>query len=114
MKKRLADLACSRRGLLEKIESQRMEVAEISRHWQKPLALLDTGLMAVRFMRNHPALMVGGVAALLTLRRNGIAGLAQRGWRLLCIYPSILTFGLKYLSLAPRSSSEGRNTEGHL
>lgn len=83
MKKQLADLACRRRGLLEKIEAQRMEVAEISQHWQKPIALVDTGLKVVRFIRNHPALMTGGVAALLTLRRKGIIGLAQERWRLL-------------------------------
>lgn len=114
MKKRLAELACRRRRLLEKIEAQRMEVAEISRHLQKPLALADAGLKAVQFMRRHPALMAGGVSALLALRRKGIAGLAHKGWRLLIIYPSILSFGLKYLSLATRSSSEERNTEGHL
>lgn len=109
MKKRLAVLACHRRGLLEKIEFQRTELAEISRHWQKPLALIDTGLKAVHCIRNHPALVAGGVTALLTLRRNGIVGLAQNGWRLLCVYPSILSFGLKYLSLATRSPGENCN-----
>jgi len=111
MKKRLAELACRRRGLLEKIAAQRMEVAEISRHWQKPLALADAGLKAVRFIHNHPSLVAGGVAALLTMRRNGIVGLAQKGWRLLHLYPSILSFGFKYLSSAARSTSEMRNTE---
>lgn len=111
MKKQLADIACRRRGLLEKIEFQRMEMAEISRNLQEPLALVDTGLKVVRYIYNHPAWVAGGVAALLAVRRKGPAGLAQKGWRLLCAYPSILVFGLKYLSLATRSSGEGRNTE---
>jgi len=101
MKKQLADLACRRRVLLEKIASQRMEVAEISQHWQKPLALVDAGVKAVRFIHNHPALVAGGMAALLTLRRKGIAGLAQESWRLLRLYPVIL-------SLVTRSSREER------
>jgi hypothetical protein len=111
MKKRLAALAHRRRGLLEKIEAQRMEVAEISVHWQKPLALVDAGLKAVHFLRNHPALVAGVVAALLAFRRKGIAGLAQEGWRLLYLFPAILAFGLTFLSSATRSPSNERNTE---
>lgn len=103
MKKRLAALAHRRLELFDKIEAQRMEVAEISQHWQKPLAVADTGLKAVRFIRSHPGLVSGGVAALLSLRGMGIAGFARKGWRLLFLYPSILTFGLKFLSSASRS-----------
>jgi len=111
MKKRLAAIAHRRRGLLEKIEAQRIDVAEISVHWQKPLALVDVGLKAVRFIHNHPALMAGGVTALLAWRRKGIVGLALEGWRLLYLYPSALAFGLKFLSSATRSPNEKRNTE---
>lgn len=104
MKKRLADLACRRCELLGKIETQRMEVANISMHWEKPLALVDTGLNAMRFIRSHPALVAGGVAAFLALRRKGIVGLTQEVWRLLCLYPA--TF-----FLAKSSSSEERKAE---
>lgn len=91
-----------------------MEVAEISVHWQKPMAVVDTGLKAVRFLRNHPALVSGGVAALLAFRRKGIVGLAQEGWRLLYLYPSALSFGLKCLSsLATRSPSAEELLAGH-
>lgn len=95
MKKRLADLASHRRGLLEKIEFQRMEVAEISLLWQKPLVLVDAGLKTVRFMRNHPALVTGCVAALLALRRKGIVGLAHEARRLWHLYPFSSLFCLK-------------------
>jgi len=60
MKKRLADLACRRRVLIEKIETQRVEVAGISQRWQKPLALVDAGVKAIRFIHSHPALVAGG------------------------------------------------------
>lgn len=111
MKKKLADLARRRRGLLEEIEAQRMDLAEISLDWRKPLALADTGLKAVRIIRNHPGLVSGGFAVLLSLRGMGIAGLAQKGWRLLYLYPAAVSFGLNYLFSAMRSPSEGRKTE---
>jgi len=111
MKKRLAALAHRRLELFEEIEAQRMDMAEISRHVQKSLALVDAGLKAVHFLRSHPALVSGGVAAFLAWRRKGIVGMAQKGWRLLYLYPSILAFGLKYLSSVTRSPSERRDTE---
>ena len=111
MKKRLANLAQRRRGLLAEIESQRSDMADISAQWQRPLALADTGLKAVRFVRNHPAWLAGGVAALLAFRRKGVVGLAMEGWRLLYLYPAVLTFGLKYLTSATRSPNEERDTE---
>lgn len=109
MKNRIAVLVHQRRVLSEKIEAQRMDVAEIAQQWQKPLALADTGLKAVRFLRGHPALVAGGLAALLSLRGTG--SLAKKGWRLLYLYPSILTFGLKFLSSATRSPSAENKTE---
>lgn len=108
MKKRLADLALRRQVLLGKINAQRLEVAEIARHWQKPLALADTALHVVRFLRNHPGLVSGGFAALLSLRGKGIAGFVQKGWRLLYLYPAALTFGLKHLFSAIRLPKKER------
>lgn len=106
MKKQLAALAHRRIELFDKIEAQRREVAEISQHWQKPLALVDAGLKAAHFIHSHPALVSGGVAALLAWRSKDIARQAEKKrWRLLYLYPSILFFGFKYLSSASRSPS---------
>jgi len=80
MKKRLADLAYRRCRLLEKIDAQRIEVAEISIHWQKPLALVDAGLKAAHFIHNHPTLMSGGVALLMALRPGRVWKWLQLGW----------------------------------
>jgi hypothetical protein len=109
MKQRLAELADRRLRLLEKIEAQRTEVAEISVDFQKPLALADTGLKAARFIRNHPAMVSGGFAALLSIRGMGISGLAKKAWRLMYLYPAAISFGLKYLF--PRHDHEARNAE---
>jgi hypothetical protein len=109
MKQRLAELADRRLRLLEEIEAQRMEVAEISVDFQKPLALADMGLKAVRFLRNHPVLASGGFAVLLSMRGKGIAGLAKKGWRLAYLYPAAISLGLKYLFSATRPDHEVRN-----
>ena len=111
MKQRLAELDDRRSRLLEEIEAQRMEVAGISADFQKPLALADTVLTAVRFSRDHPVLVSGGFAALLSIRGMGIAGLAKKGWRLVYLYPAAVSLGLKYLFPAIRSSGEARNAE---
>lgn len=113
MKKRLAALANRRRILLEKIETQRVDVADISLDLQKPLLLADAGFRAVRFMRNHPGWVAGGFAALLSLRGKGIASLAQKGWRLMYLYPAIFSFGLNYLFSAFRLPSAGQHLARH-
>lgn len=106
MSKDLESVASRRLELLEKIEAQRMEMAEISGHFQRPLALVNTGLKGVRFIQSHPVLMAGSVAALLTLRRTGIVGWIQKGRRLLYLYPFILSFGLKSLSSTTHTPKE--------
>jgi hypothetical protein len=111
MKKRLAVLSCRRRVLLDKIEAQRVDVADISLDLQKPLALAGMGLKAVRFIHNHPGWVAGGFAALLALRGKGVAGLAKKGWRLIFLYPAIISFGLKYLFFKTRSPGEVLNSD---
>lgn len=111
MKQRLAELADRRLRLLETIEAQRIEIAAISVDFQKPLALADTGLKAARFVRNHPALVSGAFAVLLSMRGLRIAGLAKKGWRLLYLYPAAISLGLKYLFPAPRPHGDVRTAE---
>ena len=96
MKNRLNDLACQRRLLLDRINTQRMEAIEISLQFQKPLALVDTGINTLRFIRRHFMLVTGGVTLLLALRRGNLRLMAQEGWRLLCLYPA--TAYLSHLS----------------
>ncbi len=105
MNKRLAEIKSRRQRLLEKIESQRMEVAAIAERWENPLALADRGLEVLRFLRHHPLLASGGVATLLTWRRKGIFGLVRTGWRLLRLYSSPASFILGLIFPAGRSKT---------
>lgn len=110
MKKRLAALADRRRILLERIVIQRIEVAEIAAELKRPLALADAGMRVVRFMRDHPGLVSGGLVALLSLRGKGIAGQARKWWRLMYLYPFILSLGSRFLSGATRVPNGERDT----
>jgi hypothetical protein len=78
MKKRLVVLANRRRKLLEKIEIQRMDVAEIFLDFRKPLTLANTGLKVVRFTLNHPGLVAGGFAALLSFAARALPAWHRR------------------------------------
>ena len=102
MKKRLADIAYRRSKLLDRIGRQRLEVADTSLRWQKPLALADVAVKAVHFAYAHPALFTGAATALLAIRRKGAISLVRGGWRLLLLYPSAIFVGLKYLSSISR------------
>jgi hypothetical protein len=107
MNKQLADIINRRRLLLAEIETQRMAVSRISQHWQKPLAVVDVGLKAVRLIRQHPALVAGGATALVAFRNKGSVGLA---WHLLRRNPPAIIFGLKYIASAIRSSGDKNKT----
>ncbi len=60
----------------------------------------------LRFLRHHPLLASGGVAALLTWRRKGIFGLVRRGWHLLRLYSSPASFILGLILPAARSKTD--------
>ena len=110
MNRRLAALADRRRMLLERIVTQRIEVAEIASELKRPLALADAGLGVVRFLRDHPGLVSGGLVALLSFRGKGIAGQARKWWRLMYLYPTILSLGSRFLSGATRIPGRERYT----
>lgn len=110
MNKQLADLACRRLEILDRIAAQRTEMADISGHFHKPLAVADTGLKVARFVYSHPVLVAGGFTALLIWRRKGIPSFAKEVWSLLHRYPSAALFGLN-LILSATHSGEERNTE---
>ena len=88
MKQERHDLACRRRLLLDKINAQRIEVAEIALQLHKPLALVDAGIKTVHFIRSHSALVTASVALLLAFRRGNMRLVVQQGWRLLILYPA--------------------------
>lgn len=80
MNKRMLEVRQRRGELLAKIASQREQLSAIGTRWQTPLAIADQGLAVLRFLRSKP-LLVGGVVALLVVRRRGIPGLVKGVWR---------------------------------
>lgn len=70
--------------LLAEIAAQRQIVAGVALSWQAPMALADSGLVLIRYLRANPVL-VAGVVALLVIRRRGLVGMGMvlwKGWRL--------------------------------
>lgn len=115
-KEALARVAERRLELLTAIAAQRQELAEAIQPLQKPLAVVDAGLGAVRFACRHPALLAVGAAALLAMRRKSVAGLFKLGWRLLRRYasarwPSALWSGVEFFSAAIRPTSGDHGTK---
>ena len=90
MNQQIADITSRRLVLLEKIKVQRMELVEISQQFHKPLALVDGGIKAVRFIGNHPTLLRGGIALLLALLRGNLPLMVRQGWRLISLYPTVV------------------------
>lgn len=88
MKNHFDDIACQRSQLLEKIRTQKRQIADFSLQLQKPLALADAGIRAICFIRSHPTLAKVAVALLLALRRRDFTGLKQHGRKLLCLHPA--------------------------
>jgi len=87
-----------RRGeLLERIATQRGQVAAMGRRLQTPLSLADQGMGTVRYLRSKPVLVAGAVA-LLMIRRRGVTGLVINGWRLWRLYKSARSFYAKSVS----------------
>ncbi|MBZ0104151.1 MAG: YqjK-like family protein [Sulfuricella denitrificans] len=80
MSKRLIELAERRERLVALAATQR---SDFSRHLS-PLkagcAVADKGIMGVRYLRQHPALVAGGVGLLVALRPRKAFGWLKRGW----------------------------------
>jgi hypothetical protein len=98
MSSRLLALRQRRGELLARIASQREQVAEIGLRLQTPLAFADGGLAVVRFLRSHPVL-VGGVTAVLVIRRRGVIGAAKVIWRLWKRYSQAATIAARLSQL---------------
>ncbi len=86
MKARLAELAFRREQLLAEIDSQRMVLSDISRDFEKPLAIADAGFKVIRYLRGHPAFLAGSMVALMLWRGKNLISLAQGGQQLWQLY----------------------------
>lgn len=80
MNARLTELAERRATLVARAATQRAELSQAAAPWRGPLAVVDRGLAAVRYLGSHPALLVGVVAFVAALRPMRAAKWLRRGW----------------------------------
>jgi hypothetical protein len=73
-------LAERKRRLIERIEAQRKQIARGSEVLQKPAALADKVVEAVRYVKAKPWIAGVGVAVALALRRRHLWRWVGRGW----------------------------------
>ncbi len=97
MGKRRFEVMQRRQALLAKISDQRGQLAELATRWQPALRLADQAVAAVNFLRVHPVL-VAGLAGLVVVRRNGLAGLVKGVWRIVKAYRYVSNFSKKMAS----------------
>lgn len=80
MNEKLIQLAERRTTLVAKAATQRAELLQALAPWRKPLAIADQGLVAVRNIRRHAALLMGVAAILVPFRSLRAARWLRRGW----------------------------------
>lgn len=80
MNDKLTRLVARREQLIAQATAQRMALAQNIELWRTPLALADQGLAAVRFIKSHPAWIVGGAVLLAALRPGRVGKWLRRGW----------------------------------
>ena len=83
MNKKRAHLTERRSQLVAQSAAQRTALADELVPWRTRRALADQGVAALRFIRRHPAVMVGAallVAALLRRRVASVGKWLRPGW----------------------------------
>ena len=80
MSDKLIRLAERRERLVAQAAAQRMALEQNIEPWRVPLALADQGLTALRFIKSHPALIVGGGILFAMLKPGSVGKWLQRGW----------------------------------
>ena len=67
-------------SLVSRIGRQRTELAQVLEPWHEPLAIVDKGLLAIRYLKCHPVLLVGLAIVSVVLRPKFSGKWFQRGW----------------------------------
>ena len=79
MTRKLTHLAERRKLLIAQAEAQRALLTYNLMPWRERLSLADRGIAAVRYVRSHPALIVGAVLLVTALRPRRAGTWLQRG-----------------------------------
>lgn len=80
MNEKLIRLAERRERLVAQAAAQRMALAQNIEPWRTPLARVDQGLAALRYIKSHPAWIIGGSVLLAVLRPGRAGKWLGRGW----------------------------------
>lgn len=80
MNENLIRLAERRERLITQAAAQRIALAQNIEPWRIPLARADQGLAALRYIKSHPAWIVGGTVLLAALRPGRVGKWLQLGW----------------------------------
>jgi len=80
MSSKLTRLAERREHLVAQAAAQRTALAQNIEPWRAPLALADRGVAALRYIRRHPALLVGATFMIAALRQKRAARGLSRAW----------------------------------
>jgi hypothetical protein len=80
MNKKAILLAERRERLVAQAAAQRMTLAQSIEPWRIPLARVDRGLAALRYIKSHPAWIIGGIVLLAALRPGRAGKWLGRGW----------------------------------
>lgn len=80
MSKKLLQIAEQRKRLIAEAAAQRATIADNIGAWRKPFFLADKGLQAMRYMKSHPAWLIGGGVALIMLKPRRVMKWLKLGW----------------------------------
>jgi len=80
MKFQLDQLARRREHLQALTARQRLELGQHVEPLRAPLALVDRGMEAVRYVRRNPLLVAGASTLFFALRKKGSGKWLRRGW----------------------------------
>lgn len=80
MNEKLTRLVERRERLVAQAAAQRITLAQNIEPWRMPLARVDQGLVALRYIKSHPVWIFGGAALLAALRPGRVGKWLQLGW----------------------------------
>ena len=109
MNAKLIELAERRVTLVARAATQRTELAQALSPWRGPLAIVDQGMLAARYLGRHPGLLVGAVAFVAVLSPKRVLGWLRRGWVVWRLTLTVKHGLLGDASLARRSSHVNRS-----
>lgn len=100
MSKKLARLVARRELLVAQAASQRNSLGESIEPWRIPLARADQGLRVLRYIHQHPVLIVGPALLLAALPLSRTGKWLGRGWVVWQMIDKLRTPAVKASGLA--------------